>query len=344
MGETLYSDTPPSPLTDSELATGAFLTRAQASAYLGVSDETLSRRMRAKPIPIHACASNWKFRYFRRTDLDTLGFGKKPKAQPWSETKVCKRCGKTKLLVAFNLGEGACGRRATCKECSSEARYAAQGGPRRRRKQARRCAYCGKEFVPKSHGRSSRYCSKSCAARERAKAQPDPTRTCMRCGEVFSIRLADGTLSQKKLCPSCGATKSRGRTAEFTCEVCGKRFRIFHAQVRKGSGRFCSRACAHPPSASDPTGAFTNGLYGQNWPEQSRLARERDDYTCLDCGLRQEQSAHHVHHLRPRKAFGYDYIAANDLGNLVTLCASCHIRREMFLRREYRRRARSTTR
>ncbi len=184
----------------------------------------------------------------------------------------------------------------------------------------------------------SRFCSKSCATIYHARRRPRPSRTCLRCGVVFAIRLPDGSRSQKKLCATCGATKSRGGTSEFTCEVCGKMFRIFHAQVRKGGGRFCSRTCARPLSHYDPTGACRYALHGQNWPAQAREARERDDHTCQDCGLRQEHLAQHVHHSRPRKAFGRDYVAANDLGNLVTRCASCHPRRETALRRERRAR------
>jgi hypothetical protein len=32
-----------------------------------------------------------------------------------------------------------------------------------------------------------------------------------------------------------------------------------------------------------------------------------------------------VHHIVPRRAFGADFIAMNDLANLVTICKSCHL-------------------
>lgn len=64
--------------------------------------------------------------------------------------------------------------------------------------------------------------------------------------------------------------------------------------------------------------------YGPNWREQARQARKRDGYTCQDCGKVQHRPALDVHHLVARQEFGADYVAANELANLITLCKSCH--------------------
>ena len=73
------------------------------------------------------------------------------------------------------------------------------------------------------------------------------------------------------------------------------------------------------------------GDYGPNWDEQRRLARERDRFRCRHCDTPEPAGgAYHVHHVRPFREFDYrpgqndNYRAANDLSNLMTLCAGCH--------------------
>jgi DEAD/DEAH box helicase domain-containing protein len=75
--------------------------------------------------------------------------------------------------------------------------------------------------------------------------------------------------------------------------------------------------------------------YGPNWAEQRRKARQRDRFRCRNCG-RPETSERQldVHHLSPFRTFDYrpgqndNYIQANHLDNLVSLCHDCHRRLE----------------
>ncbi len=75
--------------------------------------------------------------------------------------------------------------------------------------------------------------------------------------------------------------------------------------------------------------------YGPSWPAARDAARARDSRRCRQCGAEEREGrAHHVHHLRPFREFGYipgenrSDRAANELDNLITLCASCHRRVE----------------
>jgi DEAD/DEAH box helicase domain-containing protein len=71
--------------------------------------------------------------------------------------------------------------------------------------------------------------------------------------------------------------------------------------------------------------------YGPNWKTQRERTLERDGYRCRTCGseARPGQGLH-VHHIKPFRDYGYvrgkneAYRLANELENLVTLCASCH--------------------
>jgi DEAD/DEAH box helicase domain-containing protein len=72
--------------------------------------------------------------------------------------------------------------------------------------------------------------------------------------------------------------------------------------------------------------------YGPNWSQQRRLALDRDNHRCRTCQA--TGTVLHVHHIRPYREYGYipgenqNYLRANQLDNLVTLCPACHQRAE----------------
>lgn len=76
--------------------------------------------------------------------------------------------------------------------------------------------------------------------------------------------------------------------------------------------------------------------YGPNWRAQMRAARKRDGYTCQVCGMSQKKNGRSldVHHITPFRAFNYipgeneNYLQANDLINLISLCRNCHMKAE----------------
>jgi DEAD/DEAH box helicase domain-containing protein len=80
---------------------------------------------------------------------------------------------------------------------------------------------------------------------------------------------------------------------------------------------------------------MARGDRGPNWAQQRNRARARDGHHCHHCGAPERPNrAHDVHHIQPFRTFGYirgkndRYLEANRLGNLVTLCTSCHRRVE----------------
>ncbi len=71
--------------------------------------------------------------------------------------------------------------------------------------------------------------------------------------------------------------------------------------------------------------------YGPNWSQQRNAARQRDGYRCCQCSAPEAPDRQHdVHHIRPFRDYGYvpgrneNYLEANQLDNLLTLCPSCH--------------------
>ncbi len=75
--------------------------------------------------------------------------------------------------------------------------------------------------------------------------------------------------------------------------------------------------------------------YGPNWQRQRKAARERDGFKCSVCGRPElPEREHDVHHKKPFRTFGYrrdeneNYLQANQLDNLMTVCPECHVRIE----------------
>ena len=71
--------------------------------------------------------------------------------------------------------------------------------------------------------------------------------------------------------------------------------------------------------------------YGPNWQKQREAARARDHYLCTVCGAPEPpERQHDVHHKKPFREFKHirgeneNYLQANELNNLVTVCPNCH--------------------
>jgi DEAD/DEAH box helicase domain-containing protein len=74
--------------------------------------------------------------------------------------------------------------------------------------------------------------------------------------------------------------------------------------------------------------------YGPDWTQQRDQrdrARSRDKFRCQVCGLEEGDREHHVHHKTPFRQFDSPK-AANQIGNLITLCPPCHRRVETVIK------------
>jgi len=72
-------------------------------------------------------------------------------------------------------------------------------------------------------------------------------------------------------------------------------------------------------------GVWTNQAshYGPNWKQIQQAVRERDEFTCQACGMKEGARSLEVHHKEPIRMFS-SLEQANKLDNLITLCPSCH--------------------
>ncbi|WP_436929568.1 HNH endonuclease [Halosimplex halobium] len=195
----------------------------------------------------------------------------------------------------------------------------------------RTCEGCGSEFYdPKARLSYCDDCEPNAGenngnwkdARERAE--------CERCGDEFEYYPSD---KNGVYCPGCvrEADEFLGDhyaevhdidRVERECEHCGEEFSALPCTLRDGGVRFCSRECVSDAlynGRSDP------GVYNGDWYQVRRRALDRDDHRCQNCGKRSEEIGREpdVHHITPIREFD-DPQEAHSLGNVVTLCRSCH--------------------
>ena len=159
---------------------------------------------------------------------------------------------------------------------------------------------------------------------------------CEFCGATFETYRSRPGRFCSSLCRSkFGARQKRPNrqpvdNVMYCCDWCGKSFVIHRCQLGRTPYHHCCRECANNHNSEQKRGEgnpnYTGGTKfpnrGSNWYMQRRAALRRDGHVCAICGKKRGKMD--VHHIRPYKEFNGDYLAANDLSNLIVLCRRCH--------------------
>lgn len=135
------------------------------------------------------------------------------------------------------------------------------------------------------------------------------------------------------------ALRWAGGNIKVNCAQCGAELERPMNAIKRSKKHFCDIYCRgdwqseHQTGEAHPlwTGGYKN-YYGPNWSKQRQAARERDNHTCQQCGKTRDEVGKEldVHHIIPFRKFKYkagendNYLQANQLDNLMTLCPSCH--------------------
>lgn len=164
---------------------------------------------------------------------------------------------------------------------------------------------------------------------------------CAVCGRV-SFHPGNKVLRGERLycsrhCAAVGRWGQRGER-KSACDGCGTPIDRYVPPSRKLA--FCTHACygrwrsANLAGENAPQYKGGDVLHygGTHWKRQRRLARERDQHRCRDCGTAEQPHGYQldVHHVEPfpRDGTSQEKHRANRLENLVTLCRPCHAARE----------------
>lgn len=220
------------------------------------------------------------------------------------------------------------------------------------KKQSVQCSFCGNTLKRKpSEIRKKSFCNHECKKRYQLAnghlinqhLRKDVTILCQSCGGEFIV--PKNREKTAKYCSRNCLGKANGKRGK---EQYKKRVKVYCANCQTGFEKkpstvkelnFCSIECMgtyyseSKMFAGENSGTWAGGdidYYGPNWLSQRRMARKRDNYTCQDCGIKEEEygSELSVHHLMPFRDFNGDWKKANELSNLITLCEyPCHRRR-----------------
>ncbi|MGD0331373.1 MAG: HNH endonuclease [Nitrososphaeria archaeon] len=165
---------------------------------------------------------------------------------------------------------------------------------------------------------------------------------CYQCGKLFLI--GQYNISTYNFCSRkcdneykktlCGANNKQYSQVEVECAWCGTKIFRQKGLVAKRSIFFCCQKHnglwkalnLKGENSQNYKGGYENH-YGENWLIQRRSALTRDDYTCQICFKHKKDTGRNpdVHHKIPFRVFSINnYIEANNLDNLVSLCSSCH--------------------
>jgi len=220
------------------------------------------------------------------------------------------------------------------------------------------CDFCGDRISVHKYdyeNQKHHFCSRECKAKwqsENQRGSNNPcweggshTIVCEWCGKEEKANPGD----KGRFCSlKCyGEWFSENRSGEkhwqwsqitVKCDQCGSPISLPPYKLERDNHHFCSMGCQTKWYREHPTlwrgensGAWKGGYegyYGPNWITQREKTLRRDDYTCQVCGRRDEADPV-VHHIVPFRNFGLEnFEEANSLGNLVTLCKSCHTRIE----------------
>lgn len=137
-----------------------------------------------------------------------------------------------------------------------------------------------------------------------------------------------------------GYKNPKRRTGKIVqCEYCHKDIYKQNHSIKSNKKFFCSQDCCFASKKGLPlknvfnrgrkpwnyidgrSKGITTARYGDDWDNIRHLIYSRDSYTCQDCKKREIKLD--VHHIVP-----FLVTFDNSLGNLISLCRSCHMKRE----------------
>lgn len=201
------------------------------------------------------------------------------------------------------------------------------------------CIFCNKKFLTKPH-LNAKYCNKECHQAHITEKSFVKTK-CTQCGKEYKTKRRNLKYSRKFCSLECLATfKSENfsgknshsyKKIKRACGNCQKEIWI-PPHRNKMKYVYCDKNCmanhykARLKGNSNPH--WKGGklrYYGEDWLNQRRLCRERDNYQCQRCGRTEKENLEElsIHHIVPFRSFEFPK-EANQLSNLIGLCRECH--------------------
>lgn len=226
---------------------------------------------------------------------------------------TCSVCSDEFSVTPSRYEKNDSGRFYCSNECFSEG-ISGQGHPDWNDELTFSCKYCGETFRGKT-GNPNIYCSQECAGKDKPPKERFDDEVWEEIKKKCSERFTGETNPMKD-------EETKKQVIERMTET--RREQGSPWNEGSGNGMFGVTGSDNP--------AWRGGeeeYYGESWVKMRRKRREKDNYTCQNCGKSEEDIDREldVHHITPRREFE-NVDDANYIENLITLCMSCHRRAE----------------
>lgn len=238
-----------------------------------------------------------------------------------NDSTTCLQCGIAITRTPYDIEKGI--NKYCTKKCA---------GLARRKRIDKQCLHCGKSFIThpcRIKDGEGKYCSRECGF---AAKQNSIECICVFCGNTFKEFPSGIKEGRGKYCSKeCYRLSCQ---VEYTCEFCGKQYKVTASRVVNGQRKYCNRACMHNAKRGSGSVMWRGGnkksYRGDNWTQQRNLAYQRDKGVCQHCGKKPRKGIRQfdVHHIKSFYLFDGDFVSANQLTNLITLCRPCHTKAE----------------
>jgi 5-methylcytosine-specific restriction endonuclease McrA len=185
----------------------------------------------------------------------------------------------------------------------------------------KKCLYCGNLYTKKStcslkDWSNQKYCSVVCCDKSKV-GRPNPSKTKFVKGQLSwrkGLKMNDEQIERQKLAMRKFWDSSEGMIA---------REKIRQHQIGRPTGRTGDKCNFWKGGKTEEYRKLKNSIEWKNW---RRAVFERDDYTCQDCGIRNEKGLGrtiqmHPHHLKLQSKFPKLRFV---ISNGITLCNDCH--------------------
>jgi len=231
----------------------------------------------------------------------------------------CKICGKLKKIDLCLYLKGQ-------KTCSMECRNIAK----KKYPLKAICKNCGEQFKP-NPCKNLVFCNRACYA-EYTKRQAKRMFVCKCCGKEVKVNrhkdyydYRSGKKEVRKYCSkNCadvGKTKPRENRI---CLNCDNEFEVLPMPSREKQDLLCSKKCIYEYYRGKRHPNWLGGIsfepYGIEFNNKLKMfIREQYDYTCQECGVKENGKNHVCHHVDYNKQ-------NNQRDNLIILCRSCHMK------------------
>lgn len=145
------------------------------------------------------------------------------------------------------------------------------------------------------------------------------------CGTSFEKKIKREYKVCSKYCENRRISLTKMKGSYVICNICNKP--IWRQSSKIKTENFCSKECADIRTTFRvfKPDSMRKKYYGPDWTIRRSQARERDLYSCVKCGISEEEYKKElsVHHIKPFSSFT-NHIEANQLINLISVCEPCH--------------------